>query len=103
MSPDAQVILAVVAGVAVVGMGVLAWRGVISWGWVAAGIAAFFGIVMQRRRSSPGAPAPRPDPISSRGPVDAVLAVADADADAEQADIDGRLDRLAGLNDGGRE
>ncbi len=111
MSPDAHLVLALALGVAVVVLGLLAWRGVISWGWVAAGVAALVGVT-RRRQPSHRTPTPRPDPISAREPVDALLTAVDARADAkraaiddanEDADPDTRLDRLAGLRDGGRE
>ncbi len=113
MSPDAQVILVALLGVAVVVLGVLAWRGVISWGWVAAAASGLIAMLagVGRRRTSAQPPIPpalaQPTAIARTALVEADKRTAEDLADIaaanEETDPGRRLERLAGLDNGGRE
>lgn len=92
-------------------LGVLASRGKANWGWVVGLVGAALA-VLARRRSTPRpvVPPPVPEPVADA--VRPVLEVADAQANErretirdanEDPDPTDRLDRLAELNDGGRE
>lgn len=113
---DPIIVLAVLAAIAAVVLGVLAWRGVISWAWMAAAIGGAVGLLgMRSGRSAsahadPGAPPPRP--ASAAGTVAPILRESDGRAEEEReaildanddTDATARLDRLAGLNGGGRQ
>lgn len=115
MSADMKLLLVLAAFAASVVLAVLAWRGKVSWGLVAGGVGVMLALLgLTPRPEDPvvirDAPAP-PPPRPAAEAIAPVVAVSDARAVAELADIEAaadadgadRLDRLAGLNQGGRQ
>lgn len=115
MTGELQAVLVLLAAAAVIVLGVLAWRGRVSWAWVAAALGGLLTLLGLRRPTGQaalpaGAPVPpRPQPAGDT--VQPVLDAADQQADedrqairdaADDEDRQARLDRLADFNDGGR-
>lgn len=118
MTLDGLLVLgAVVLALAGLVLGWLAHKGRVPWGWAVGLVAAGLGLLGLRRPQGPrhptaGAPPPMPRPEPARMVVEPILAEADEQAEAELAKIMeaneddsrlDRLDRLANLNDKGRD
>ena len=117
MTPDQLVVLvAVLLILAAMVLAYLAHRGRVSWAWAVGLLGAAFGLLGMRRprltTRQPVAAAPPPRPPPARVVLEPVLDEADKQHEAELAQIEdanddddrlARLNRLAGLNDGGRD
>lgn len=111
---DPVLILVVLAALSVIVLGVLAYKGKLSWGWVATAAAAllgFFGYYATRPEEEERPLQPPPTEIPIDDVVNPIIEVAegnldeiregirDAEADEDRRE---RLERIAALNDGGR-
>lgn len=111
MSPDLQLALALATVGATVVLGVLAYRGVISWGWAIATATGALAALLGRRRTPPAPtwpPAPTPPSAITRTALresDKRTAedLDDIAAANDETDPGERLKRIAELDGRGRQ
>lgn len=116
MTADPLLWVALALALAAAVLAWLSWRGSVSWAWLPAVLGLLAAVLGLRRPRGPFLPPalvqPPPRPPPARVVVAPVVDAADAQADDAQAAVAAanddpdrlaRLDRLAGLNDGGRD